>query len=130
MPSAPDGGVGSTEPPDQVEELVRFGNALRREGIRAGTGAVADFCRAATLLPPRDLYWAGRATLVTRHEEIPVYDRVFKSFFALAPAPPRPPQKRVRLVVAGAEQAEGAEQQGDGEAPSVALASRLELLRR
>ncbi|MGZ4352438.1 MAG: vWA domain-containing protein [Gaiellaceae bacterium] len=116
--------------PDQVEELVRFGNALRREGIRAGTGAVADFCRAATLLPPRDLYWAGRATLVSRHEEIPVYDRVFKSFFALAPAPPRPPQRHVRLVVAGAEQADGDEQQGEGEAPSVALASRLELLRR
>src|SRR5262249_48657841 len=28
-----------------------------------------------------DLYWAGRVTLVTRHEQIPVYDRVFRRFF-------------------------------------------------
>src|SRR4051812_167288 len=28
-----------------------------------------------------DLYWAGRTTMVTRREQIPVYDRVFRRFF-------------------------------------------------
>jgi uncharacterized protein with von Willebrand factor type A (vWA) domain len=28
-----------------------------------------------------DLYWAGRTTLLTRREQIPVYDRVFRRFF-------------------------------------------------
>jgi uncharacterized protein with von Willebrand factor type A (vWA) domain len=28
-----------------------------------------------------DLYWAGRTTLLTRRDQIPVYDRVFRAFF-------------------------------------------------
>ncbi len=28
-----------------------------------------------------DLYWAGRTTLVVRHDQIPVYDRAFRRFF-------------------------------------------------
>jgi uncharacterized protein with von Willebrand factor type A (vWA) domain len=28
-----------------------------------------------------DLYWAGRTTMVTRRDQIPVYDRVFRRFF-------------------------------------------------
>jgi uncharacterized protein len=36
-----------------------------------------DFCRAAAALPAGDLYWAGRLTLVSRPDDIPVYDRVF-----------------------------------------------------
>jgi uncharacterized protein len=28
-----------------------------------------------------DLYWAGRTTLVSRHDQIPTYDRVFTRFF-------------------------------------------------
>jgi uncharacterized protein len=28
-----------------------------------------------------DLYWVGQTTLVTRHDQIPVYDRVFRKFF-------------------------------------------------
>src|SRR6478752_5476228 len=44
------------------------------------------FGRAAALLEPGDLYWAGRATLVSRPTEIPVYDEVFASFFRVTPA--------------------------------------------
>ena len=37
----------------------------------------------ATLDPTdlADLYWAGRTTMVTRRDQIPVYDRVFRRFF-------------------------------------------------
>jgi uncharacterized protein len=76
---------------DALGALTAFGRALRREGIPVGTGRIASFCRAAAILSPDDLYWAGRATLVGRHDQIAVYDRVFRAFFgaeaAMAPSP-------------------------------------------
>jgi uncharacterized protein with von Willebrand factor type A (vWA) domain len=36
-----------------------------------------------------DLYWAGRSTLVTRHEQIPTYDEVFRTFFLNESSPVR-----------------------------------------
>ena len=42
--------------------FVGFARALRDEGVEVGTGAAADFVRAAELC--EDAYWAGRATLV------------------------------------------------------------------
>ena len=42
------------------------------------------YCEAMAPLDPTDLldlYWAGRTTLVTRRENIPVYDEVFRRFF-------------------------------------------------
>jgi uncharacterized protein with von Willebrand factor type A (vWA) domain len=57
--------------------------------------------------PATDLYWAGRLTLVSRHEEIAGYDRVFRGVFAEEP-------RRVRVDVE----------------PEVALASPVEDLRR
>ena len=68
---------------DALGALTAFGRALRREGVPVGTGRIACFCRAAALLSPEDLYWAGRATLVGRRDQIPVYDRVFRTFFGL-----------------------------------------------
>ena len=44
------------------ETLVRFARALRGRGLAVGTGAVADFGRAAGLAG--DAYWAGRAARV------------------------------------------------------------------
>jgi uncharacterized protein with von Willebrand factor type A (vWA) domain len=67
---------------DATTTLVRFGRALREEGLAVGTGRIAGFCRAAALLAPDDLYWAGRATLVARPQDVPVYDRIFATFFS------------------------------------------------
>jgi uncharacterized protein with von Willebrand factor type A (vWA) domain len=67
------------------EPLVLFARALREEGVEVGTGAVADFVRAAELT--EDAYWSGRATLLSRPEQIEVYDRVFAEFFGAADAP-------------------------------------------
>jgi len=96
------------------ERLTRFGRALRTEGLPVGTGRVAEFCRAAALLPPDDLYWAGRATLVARAADIPVYDAAFEGFFGRS-AEVRPQRAVVRIRV-------------EGEAET-ALASPIELLR-
>ena len=73
---------------DSVETLVRFGRALRAEGVPAGPDRVTELCRAAALLPADDLYWAGRATLLSRPDHIPIYDAVFGGFFG----PPTPSQ--------------------------------------
>lgn len=51
-----------------------------------GAGQVLTFCRAAAALDPsdaEDVYCAGRACLVSRHEDLEAYDRVFRRWFGL-----------------------------------------------
>jgi uncharacterized protein with von Willebrand factor type A (vWA) domain len=71
---------------------------MRDEGLPVGPGRVASFCAAAALLEPDGLYWAGRATLLARRDEIPVYDSVFARFFGGASVP-APTPRRVRVLV-------------------------------
>ena len=74
-----------------VGVLVNFAGELRSAGLAVGSGDVLTYCAALVPLDPTDLldlYWAGRATLVTRHESIPVYDAVFRRFFLAAAADP------------------------------------------
>jgi len=64
--------------------LLGFARELRAAGLRVGTGDVLSYVAAMTPLDPTDLidlYWAGRATLLTRHEDESVYDRVFRDYF-------------------------------------------------
>ena len=114
---------------DPVATLVSFGRALRGEGVPVGTGRIDAFCRAASVLAPPDLYWAGRATLVARKDDIAVYDRVFRSFFG--EEPPRPARRPLRMPVRGARIAAGPPS-GEHESgtPETAAASAVELLRR
>ncbi len=98
---------------DGVGVLTAFGRALREEGVPVGTGRIASFCRAAALLSPGDLYWAGRATLLGRREQIPVYDRVFSAFFGGEEASVAPRPRRSPVVIE----------------EELALASPIELLR-
>jgi len=101
-----------TEP---VAVATRFGRRLREEGMAVGPDRIAFFCRAAAALGPDDLYWAGRATLVGRPQDIPVYDRVFDAFFAGVVEP----RQRIRVEISGRLEEE----------IEVAPASRVELLR-
>jgi uncharacterized protein with von Willebrand factor type A (vWA) domain len=67
-----------------VGVLVGFSRELRSAGLAVGSGDVLTYCAAMSPLDPTDLvdlYWAGRTTLVTRRESIPVYDDVFRRFF-------------------------------------------------
>ncbi len=64
--------------------LVGFGEELRLAGLAVGSGDLLTYCAAMALLDPADvvdLYWAGRTSLITRREHIPVYDRVFHTYF-------------------------------------------------
>jgi uncharacterized protein with von Willebrand factor type A (vWA) domain len=75
-----------------VSVLVRFASELRSAGLAVGSGDVLTYCAAMAPLDPTDLldlYWAGRATLVTRREAIAVYDEVFRRFFLAAGDPVR-----------------------------------------
>jgi uncharacterized protein with von Willebrand factor type A (vWA) domain len=104
-----------TEP---VGVLTRFSRSLRDEGLSVGTGRIVRFCRAAALLESRDLYWAGRATLVSRARDVAVYDSVFAAFFGGSPEAEARLAVRFRAI-------------GDFEPElELALASPLELLRK
>jgi uncharacterized protein len=114
---------------EPLERLVAFGRALRAAGLPVGTGRIESFCRAAALVDPADLYWAGRATLVADRDGIEVYDRVFRASFADEREPP--PQPRARNVPApapGLEAEPSAGHEVTDAAP--ALASTVELLRK
>jgi uncharacterized protein with von Willebrand factor type A (vWA) domain len=64
--------------------LVGFSRELRSAGMAVGSGDILTYCAAMRPLDPTDLvdlYWAGRATLVTRRDDIAIYDEVFRRFF-------------------------------------------------
>ena len=136
--TGPDGNGAPAEPtsapplPDDPEaELVAFGRELRREGLQVGPGRIVEFCRAASLLTPFDLYWAGRVTLVGKGDDIPTYDQVFVRFFGAVPEgqdEPEPPgleqQSQETEDAPGADDAE----EVDGE-PELVLASEIELMK-
>jgi uncharacterized protein len=87
--------------------LVGFVHALRAAGLRVTVDAATTFVAAIAEvgLHRRDqAYWAGRATLVHRHEDVAVYDRVFAEWFGgatsgLGPTVAETPPVRVTLVV-------------------------------
>jgi uncharacterized protein with von Willebrand factor type A (vWA) domain len=113
----------------ELDRLVEFAQVLRASGLRPGTGAVEDFCRASALVGVGDLYWAGRATLVSRRDDIPVYDSVFASYFSGSATMPVPKRSRLRLVTPGDDR-DGEGNAGEPRAPRAARASRIEILRQ
>jgi uncharacterized protein with von Willebrand factor type A (vWA) domain len=64
--------------------LVDFCRELRSAGIGVGSGDILTFCAAMVPLDPTDLldlYWAGRTTLISKRDDIPVYDEAFRRYF-------------------------------------------------
>lgn len=123
-----------------VSVLVGFADALRRAGLAVGSGDLLTYCASMVPLDPTDLldlYWAGRATLVTRKDDIGVYDQVFRAYFLDADGPAR---ELLMLNAQVTAQAEGAvlnvaatDPPGDGdeeEAQLGLMASDAEALRR
>ena len=76
---------------DFTATLVGFARELRAAGLPVGTGDVVTFCAAMEPLDPTDLmdlYWGGRATLVTRREHIAAYHETFLRYFLDYPEAP------------------------------------------
>ena len=110
--------------------MVDLAATLRAGGVPVGTGRILSFAEAARHVAPRDLYWAARATLVSRREDIEALERAFQEAFGVTPPePPRQPvADRMRQVVAPSELTVAGDAQ-EGDAMSN-LASPVESLRR
>lgn len=70
--------------PASTDVAVAFGRVLRGAGLSVPVGCVLTFAEAlaTTGLERRDnVYWAGRASLVRRPEDIDLYDRAFEAFW-------------------------------------------------
>ncbi|MBS1881417.1 MAG: VWA domain-containing protein [Actinobacteria bacterium] len=110
-----------------IASLVGFGRALREAGVMVDTARMERFCLAAALVGEEGLYWVGLVSLVSRVEDIGVYQRVFDVYFGgQAGARPVIAVPRVSISAGG-----GAEEElPDGKAGSFGSrhASNLELL--
>ena len=87
-----------------MRHVVTFGRVLREGGLEVGPGRIADALHGldhVDLSLRDDVYWTLRASFVTRHEEIEVFDRAFQAWFlrsALQPFEPPVPQREPRTV--------------------------------
>jgi uncharacterized protein len=67
---------------------VAFVAALRRRGLEIPTGATVAYVAALSAIGldrPEGVYWAGRATLVWRPEDVATYDATFDAFWRGGP---------------------------------------------
>jgi uncharacterized protein len=132
---------------DLATVASRFAARLRAEGVPVGPERSARFADAVSLVRPTllgELYWCGRATLISDPAEIPILDRVFEMVFFAdpaafrsdedapmragsepAPAPPRPAPAADIAEVSDAEP--GTEPDGP-EQPTPAIATATERL--
>ena len=76
--------ASAVQPAIVRSNLLTFARRLRHSGIPVGSGQIMsllDAFAALDLRQQRDVYFAARATLVTRPEEIPVFDSEFATFW-------------------------------------------------
>jgi uncharacterized protein len=84
-----------------VRHVVTFGRVLREAGLEVGPGRVVDALRALDAVQldrQEDVYFALRQTLVSRHDELDLFDRAFTAWFLRAPV--LPPERRPTVEVA------------------------------
>ena len=119
-----------------VRHVVTFGRVLREVGIEVGPGRVADaVCGlgAVDLTRQEDVYFTLRQTLVSRHDELELFDRAFVAWFLRGPIAPlvREKQRRqlVEKVAGGSLVPSDGDDQGADGAPLELGASGHELLR-
>lgn len=101
---------------------MTFGRVLREGGLEVGPGRIADALRGldhVDLTLRDDVYWTLRASFVTRHDEIDVFDRAFQAWFLRntlrafePPVPKREPRplRAAQLGERGDEYAEPADE--------------------
>src|SRR6185369_16028924 len=110
-----------------VRHVVTFGRVLREVGLEVGPGRVADALRgiaAVDLTRQEDVYFALRQTLVSRHDELELFDRAFNAWFLRAPV--LPPLRSVQAPQAQERLGESLSEPGGGE-PDEELGDPLEL---
>jgi uncharacterized protein with von Willebrand factor type A (vWA) domain len=125
----------ATLAPDRA--AVAFARVLRAAELDVPIDSVLAFVRAWEAVPGDDrssVYWAGRATLVRRPEDLSVYDAAFAAFFdgaeAVGQAPPAPPPAEVPLAGDDGDEAGDDGAPGDDRPTEVVRWSPGELLRQ
>ncbi len=126
--------VTKTAPPPEADLsglVVSFADSVRAEGLTVppdATLALAAAIDAVGVASRLGLYWAGRATLVRRPEDVDAYDRAFDAVFGDGAPPGEVPTalvepEPVRLVVDDddAEPATPGANAQEAEGPVVAL---------
>jgi uncharacterized protein with von Willebrand factor type A (vWA) domain len=116
-----------------VRHVVVFGRVLREGGLEVGPRRIADALRgldAVDLARQEDVYWTLRQTLVSRRDDLEIFDRAFAAWFLrVTGRPPReaePPPRQGERRKGGAP---GAGPELDGGAIEVGAWSADELLR-
>jgi uncharacterized protein with von Willebrand factor type A (vWA) domain len=106
-----------------VRHVVTFGSVLREVGIEVGPGRVVDAVRGlgtVDLTRQEDVYFTLRQTLVSRQDELELFDRAFAAWFLRGPVAPLVRQQNRRhagRVVRGSFTTESEEvepEPGDG----------------
>jgi uncharacterized protein len=90
-----------------VRHVVVFGRVLREGGLEVGPQRISDALRgldAVDLARQEDVYWTLRQTLVSRRDDLDIFDRAFAAWFlrvggrsrvqAAEPPPRRPGERR------------------------------------
>jgi uncharacterized protein with von Willebrand factor type A (vWA) domain len=117
---------------------VAFARVLRATGVEVPVGATLTFAHAlgcVGLATRSGVYWAARATMVNRPEDIAVFDRAFAVFWDRREGGPDeielPPEEVIiALDIPGADEAAGPTDDADVDAPTVTLRwSAHEILR-
>lgn len=112
--------------------MVTFCRALRSEGLSVPVSNVFTYVHALGVLGVNrtsGVYWAGRATLVRRPEDIEAYDRVFSSFWSGGGSWSEPPVsviERTRVELANEDTGPS---EGEGDDFAALRYSRAEVLR-
>jgi len=119
-----------------VRHVVTFGRVLREVGLEVGPGRVSTALRGlgkVDLTRQEDVYFALRQTLVSRHDELDLFDRAFNAWFLRAPVlpplrttPSPVAQQKVGETLSEGSAGEEDDEQGD---PLELGASGHELLR-
>jgi len=120
-----------------VRHVVTFGRVLREVGIEVGPGRVADAIHgldSVDLTRQEDVYFTLRQTLVSRHDELELFDRAFVAWFLRGPIAPLVRQKdRRRFADKVArdtlESGQGDDEPEEPDTPHEVGASAHELLR-
>ena len=121
-----------------VGHVVTFGRVLHEVGLEVGPGRVADALRAldaVDLARQEDVFFSLRQTLVSRRDELDLFDRAFSAWFLRAPVLPpvrtRPAAETVTRVGESPSdrlRSQGEDEDADGD-PLELGASGHELLR-
>jgi hypothetical protein len=119
-----------------VRHVVTFGRVLREVGIEVGPGRIVDAVRglgAVDLSRQEDVYFTLRQTLVSRHDELELFDRAFVAWFLRGPVAPlvrqRDRRRADRVVRDTLESGRDGDEVEDSGRPHELGASAHELLR-